>query len=479
MDPRDKSVNTPCDEDAPASATIAHGKYPEPSSVIAIGAVLAAMVLVVLNTTMATVALPTLADALQITPATATWILTAYQAALLMALLPCAALGERLGYRRVFGWGVWLFTGASVLCALSPSLPCLIAGRFLQGLGGAAVMALGMALIRRVVTHRRLGVAIGWNALAVALSSAAGPVIGAGLLTIAQWPWLFAAPLPLAAAVLFASRALPDSSCTSHALDFISMLLNAGAFAALIAAAGVATSSPAAAGALLAGAFIQLWLLVRREKTKAAPLLPLDLLACRSLRLSVISSILCFAGQTAGMVALSFFLQHTLGLGAWMAGLLLVPWPLMVALTAPFAGRLADRAPTTGQCLLGGLCLAIGLGAASQVQTTGSALLLVPLSLLCGFGFSLFNVANNRNLFMTVPLQRSGAMGGLQGTARLIGQSIGGVIISALFTLYSHESAPQIGLGIGAMLALASALSSLQRGGSLSTGKHEHTQSNR
>lgn len=472
-------MNIPCDQDGPASATMAHGNRPEPSPAIAIGAVLAAMVLVVLNTTMATVALPTMADALQVPPATATWILTAYQAALLMALLPCAALGERLGYRRVFGWGVWLFTGASVLCALSPSLPCLIAGRLLQGLGGAAVMALGMALLRRVVTHRRLGVAIGWNALAVALSSATGPVIGAGLLTIAQWPWLFADPLPLAAAVLFATRALPDSSRISHPLDFISMLLNAGGFATLITAAGVVTSSPQTAGALLAGALIQLWLLVQREKTKAAPLLPLDLLACRSLRVSVVSSILCFAGQTAGMVALSFLLQQTLGLGAWMAGLLLAPWPLMVALTAPFAGRLADRAPTTALCLLGGLCLAIGLGAASQVQTTGSALVLVPLCLLCGFGFSLFNVANNRNMFMTAPLQRSGAMGGLQGTARLIGQSAGGVIISALFTLFSHESVPQIGLGIGAMLTLTSALAGLQRGKSINTAKHDNTQSRR
>ena len=153
----------------------------KPRRTVAIASVLAAMVLVVLDAAIANVALPTIARSLQVTPAMSVWVITAYQTALLMALLPCAALGESLGYRRVFTVGVALFTGASVLCALSPSLPWLVAARFLQGLGGAAVMALGVALLRVVVPHRRLGTAIGWNALTVALSSAAGPAIGAAV----------------------------------------------------------------------------------------------------------------------------------------------------------------------------------------------------------------------------------------------------------------------------------------------------------
>ena len=169
----------------------------EPRRTVAIASVLAAMVLVVLDAAIANVALPTIARSLQVTPAMSVWVITAYQTALLMALLPCAALGESLGYRRVFTVGVALFTGASVLCALSPSLPWLVAARFLQGLGGAAVMALGVALLRVVVPHRRLGTAIGWNALAVALSSAAGPTIGAAVLSAANWPWLFAVEPPL------------------------------------------------------------------------------------------------------------------------------------------------------------------------------------------------------------------------------------------------------------------------------------------
>lgn len=175
----------------------------------AIIAVLAAMMLVVLDAAIANVALPSIARSLDVTPAMSVLIVTAYQMALVMALLPCAALGESLGYRRVFIAGVAMFTLASALCAVSPSLPWLVAARFLQGLGGAAVMALGVALLRFVVPHGQLGAAIGWNALVIALSSAAGPTIGALILSGTRWPWLFAVNLPVGVVVLLASRALP------------------------------------------------------------------------------------------------------------------------------------------------------------------------------------------------------------------------------------------------------------------------------
>lgn len=197
--------------------------------IAAIAAVLAAMVLAVLDAAIVNVALPTIARTMQVAPATSVWIITAYQTALVMALLPCAALGESWGYRRVFTAGVVLFTGASALCALSPSLPWLVVARFLQGLGGAAVMALGIALLRLVVPKRQLGAAIGWNALAVALSSAAGPTIGAAILSSTSWPWLFALNLPLGALVLLATRALPDHEGTTRRLDGFSVVLNAGA----------------------------------------------------------------------------------------------------------------------------------------------------------------------------------------------------------------------------------------------------------
>jgi DHA2 family multidrug resistance protein-like MFS transporter len=93
----------------------------------------------------------------------------------------------------------------------------------------------------------------------------------------------------------------------------------------------------------------------------------------------------------------------------------------------------------------------------------GDPLPLVPLTMLCGLGFGLFNVANNRNMFLSAPKERSGAAGGMQGTARLFGQTTGAVIMTLLFTLTSADAAPQIGLGIGAVLTFVAGLVSTLR----------------
>ena len=436
---------------------------PGPRDAVAILAVLAGTVLVVLNAAIANIALPTIARSLQVVPAMSVWVATAYQVALLMALLPCAALGESVGYRRIFTGGVAVFTGASMLCALAPSLFWLVAARFLQGLGGAAVMALGIALLRMVVPQQQLGSAIGWNALAVALSSAAGPMMGAAILSGASWPWIFAVNLPLGVLVLFLARALPQVSGTARRLDLFSVALNAGAFAALIAGAELFLARPATAATLLTVAAIAMAKLVRRELPKEAPLMPLDLLHADDFRLSAIASVLFFAGVTAGLIALPFYLQNGLGQDAWMTGLYMTPWPLTVAIAATVAGRLADRTSTAWPRALGCMCLATGLGGAALWPLEGNPLPLVPLTMLCGLGFGLFNVANNRRMLMSAPVGRSGAAGGMQGTARLFGQTAGAVLMTMLFTLTTSDTGPLIGLGIGAVLTLLAGLVSMRR----------------
>jgi DHA2 family multidrug resistance protein-like MFS transporter len=429
----------------------------------AIAAVLGAVVLAVLDAAIANVALPSIAQSLQVSPGASVWIITAYQAALVMGLLPCAALGESLGYRRVFTGGVVLFATASALCALAPSLPWLVAARLLQGLGGAAIMALSIALLRQVVPHRQLGAAIGWNALAVALSSAAGPMIGASILAFGSWPWLFTLNLPIGAVVLLVSRALPVVPGTGRPLDRLSVAISAGALAALVLGAEAVILAPALAAALVAASTLGVVALVRREMPKAAPLIPLDLLRSDSFRISVIASVCCFAGVTMGLLALPFYLQHGLGQATLTTGLYMTPWPLMVALAAPAAGRLADRMSTATLCAAGGACLAVGLAAASLWPLNGDPLPLVPITMLCGFGFGLFQVPNNRNMFMSAPLERSGAAGGMQGTARLTGQTAGGVIMSLLFGLVSADAAPRVGLAIAAVLTLVAGLVSTLR----------------
>lgn len=431
---------------------------------LAVAAVLGAMTLVVLDAGITNLALPTIAGALGVPASLAVLVVTAYQTGLIVALLPCAALGERFGCRRVFVWGIGLFIATSALCSLSPSLPWLAAARFLQGLGGAAVMALGVPLLRLSVPRERLGSAIGWNALTVALASSAGPSLGALILSHGSWPWLYAINLPVGAAVLAAGLGLPKAPGVFRPLDLYSMGLNAGMFAALVFGAGLLPERPLVAVALLSCGAACLITLVRRERPKAAPLIPLDLLQDRSFRLSVVASILCFAGQAAALIMLPFYLQRGLDQSPAVAGAYLTAWPLSVAVTAVATGRLRDSVPTAWLCAIGGAGLALGLAGAAVWPLWADVRPLLLFTVLCGAGFGLFQAPNNRNMFLSAPLERSAASGGMQGVARLSGQTAGSVFATLLFSLAPAGLAPRIGLGIGAILALAAGYVSLARG---------------
>ena len=437
---------------------------PTPRRYIAAAAVLAAIVLAVLDGAIANVALPTIATTLHVTPAASVWVVTGYQMALVVSLLPCAALGESFGYRRIFTGGVVVFTVASALCALAPVLPMLVATRFLQGLGAAAIMSMIAALLRFTYPHRLLGTAIGLNALVVALSSATGPTLGAAILSLASWPWLFAVNIPIGIVVLCAATALPETPAHRRPLDLVSVALNAGFFAPLVVGVDLLTSRPALGAALLGGAALSLVALVRREAPRPAPLIPLDLLRGGTFRYSVIASVCCFAAQMLSYVALPFYLQHGLGQDALTTGLYMTPWPLTVALAAPTSGRLSNKVPTAYLCAAGGLCLATGLTLAALWPLHRSLAPLIAFTMLSGLGFGFFQTPNNRNMLLSAPRARSGAAGGMQATARQFGQTAGAVVMALLFSIVPTD-APRIALGVAAALALAGGIVSLLRAG--------------
>jgi len=269
--------------------------------------------------------------------------------------------------------------------------------------------------------------------------------------------------LPIGLAAMIAGRALPKAPGSGARLDLLSIGLTGGVFAGLVIGAELLAEAPAATLALWAVAAFGLAALVRRERPKAAPMIPLDLLRSRPFRISMIASVCCFTGQAAALVALPFHLQHGLGQTPMAAGLYMTPWPLCVALTATLAGRLAERVSTARLCAVGGGCLALGLAAAALWPLQSEPSVIVPITVLCGLGFGLFQVPNNRSMFLAAPLDRSGAAGGLQGTARLTGQTAGAVVMTLLFTLTAPASAPRIGLGIGAALAMLAGVVSLLR----------------
>jgi DHA2 family multidrug resistance protein-like MFS transporter len=426
-------------------------------------AVLAAMAMVVLDAGVVNIALPTIANSLGVSAARSIHVVSAYQLALLIGLMPCAHAAERFGYRRLFLFGVAVFGGASLLCALTPTLPLLIAARFVQGLGGAGIMALGIPLLRLALGTDLFGKAIGWNALTVALCSAAGPAVGGLLLSEMSWQWIFIINLPVGVVAFLAGLAVPADRPTSSSIDLPSMVLYASAAALLAVATDLATRWP-----LLATCFAMIGVacfagLVSREKPKHAPLIPFDLLAMPRFRISVMASICCFTAQTAGIVALTIYLQIGLGRSAASTAMVMIAWPLAVAVASTIANRSTDRYPAGSLCSVGGAILAVGLGAAAFWPIDESVLPLAGCTMICGIGFGLFQVSNNRNLFLSAPPERSAAAGGMQATARLAGQTMGALLVATLLSVASASLAPRVALGLGALFALAASIVSMRR----------------
>ena len=183
---------------------------PVPQRYGAMAVILLGIAIAVLDGTIVNLALPGIVRDLHAEPATAVWVVTAYQVATLVMLLPFATLGDLIGHRVVYLGGLALFTVASIACAFSPALGVLVAARTLQGLGAAGLMAVNGALVRRTYPVKQLGRGIALNSVVVASASVAGPSIAAAVLSVASWPWLFGINVPLGLAVLYLGwKALP------------------------------------------------------------------------------------------------------------------------------------------------------------------------------------------------------------------------------------------------------------------------------
>ncbi len=441
--------------------------------------VLGGIALSVLDGTVMNLALPGIALDMRVSASAVIWVVNAYQLGILTLLLPLARLGELFGYKRVYLSGLGLFTLASLACLFSTTLPQLSAARALQGMGAAGMFALNAALVRAIYPQRLLGLGIAINSAVVAVASVAGPSVAALVLSVASWPWLFAINLPLGLAVFaLGTRCLPGRGNTRAGGEGFSMpdaALNVAMFALLFLGldrllprgqpASGATADGLTAAALLAAGVAVGAVYVWRQRRQLVPLLPIDLLRIPVFRLSMLTSIAAFAAQMLASIALPFLLLHGLGRSAADAGLVLTVWPIATVLAAPVAGRLIGR---VADGLLGGiglLTLALGLALMALLPEQPSLAQLAWRLALCGMGFGLFQSPNNHTIVTSAPASRSGAAGGMLGTARLTGQSIGALAIALLFSwgLAAEQRAPVSALALAALCAAVASGTSLLR----------------
>ena len=446
-------------------ATLAHlDGLPVPRRYWSIAAILLAIIMSVLDSTIVNVALPSIARDFHVPAAASVWVVNAYQMAILMALLPLASLGEIVGYRRVSQTGIIVFTAASLACALAPTLTLLSIARVVQGLGAAGIMSVNAALVRYTYPQASLGRAMGINAFVIATAAAVGPTVASAVLAVAHWRWLFGINVPIGIiATVIALRAMPNSDRTRRPLNYVGAGLSALTFGLTLSGLQALAHHEAAALALLqiALGLIVGWALVRHELPRAAPIIPFDLLRVRIFTLSLATSVVSFTAQMTALVSLPFEIQR-LGYSAVETGLFMTPWPLALALAAPLAGRLSDRHPSGMLGGLGLLALATGLVLLAFFPEGGAPAGFIWRMALCGLGFGFFQAPNNRTLMAAAPRARSGAAGGMLSTARLLGQTLGAAMVAILFSAYAGGGA-HVALCVAAVLALAGAVVSMVR----------------
>ena len=419
-----------------------------------------AIAMAVLDGAIANIALPQIARELHATPADSIWVVNAYQLAVTVSLLPLAAMGDIAGYRRVYMFGLSLFTVASLGCGLATTMPLLIAARVVQGFGAAGIMSVNTALIRFTFPRAQLGRGVGISALVVATSSAAGPTIAAAILSIASWHWLYLMNIPLGIiAVLLATRSLPVTPLSGSRFDWISALLSAASFGFLLTGLdgfGHDEAHIFVAAEFILGA-IATTIFIRRQNRMAAPLLPVDLFRKPIFALSVATSICSYAAQTIAYISLPFYFAVGGNMSQTQIGLLITPWPAVIVLIAPLAGRLSDRYPAG---LLGGIGLAVltvGLFVLNLLPSDPAFIDAVWRMMLSGIGFGFFQSPNNRALISAAPRSRSGVASGVLSTSRLTGQTLGGVTVAVIFGLMAGH----IGEEVHTALTVAAAFSGI------------------
>jgi EmrB/QacA subfamily drug resistance transporter len=392
------------------------------------------------------------------------WTVNAYTLSFAVLLMTAAALGDRLGRRRVFAAGLVLFAVSSAACALAPNAGALIAARAVQGAGAAAIMPVALALLNSAFPPARRGWAIGIYGSVTGLAVLLGPVLGGAVTQGLGWQWIFwlNVPFALAAIVLVFTR-IQESFGSSGAVDVPGLVLVTvaalGLVWALVRGNSAGWGSSETIGALAAGvaaaAAFALW-----QGRARAPMLPMRLFRSRAFSAGNAAIFFLNASATGAVFLMPQFLQVVAGQDPLGAGLRLLPWGLAPFLLAPRAGALADRIGERALVVTGLLLQTAGMAWIAAVAAPGVSywVLAVPMT-VSGVGLAIGIPAVTRSVTSTVPPADLGKASGAYATMRQLGGAFGVAILAATFAATGGYASPRdFSNGFAAAFAVAAVI---------------------
>jgi EmrB/QacA subfamily drug resistance transporter len=388
--------------------------------------------LVLLEATVVNVALPALGSDLDASISGLQWTVNAFTLALSALILLGGAMGDRFGRRRVYLVGMVWFGVASLLCGVAPSLEWLVAGRALQGIGGALIVPGSLALIQSSFHADDRNRAIGWWAGMSGVAGAAGPLLGGGLVDAVGWRWVFFINVPLAAilAALLVMH-VPEARGVEPArrFDIAGALLAAIALAGLTYALTQTSDADVAAAVGLVGlAVFAAFLLI--EHRSPAPMLPLGLFRSRPFSVANLGSFFAYGGLAGLFFLLPIQLQVTAGYSAFAAGLAVLPLTFLTLLLSPYGGQLTSRYGARLPLVVGSATCTASLLLAMQIDDgTSYVTHVLPAVALIGVGIPLITPPITATVLGAVPDSRAGIASAVNnGVARAAGL----VVVAAL-----------------------------------------------
>jgi EmrB/QacA subfamily drug resistance transporter len=376
------------------------------------------------------------------------WTVNAYTLSYAVLLLTAAALGDRLGRRRVFAAGVAIFTLASAAAALAPSTEALIAARAVQGLGGAVITPLSLTLLSEAFAAEKRGLALGiWSGVS-GLGVALGPVVGGAVVDGFSWQWIFWLNVPVGVALVPVALArLAESRGPNRTLDLPGVALASsgllGVVFGIVRSQALGWTSATvlvsiAAGAVLLTAFVW-W-----EQRTPAPMLPMRFFRNRAFAATNGVSLAMFFGAFGSIFLLAQFFQVAQGYSPLEAGVRTLPWTAMPIFVAPVAGVLSDRIGSRPLMATGlGLQAAALAYLAAVTAPDVSYATLIPGFVAAGSGMALVFAPAANAVLSAVRPSEAGQASGATNTIREIGGVLGVSVLATVFTSHGSYGAPQ------------------------------------